>query len=253
MKLMYIDESGDHNLDPKKIDKSYPIFVLAGCVLEEDYYNSTFVPKFNAFKKDLFGDSNLCLHTLEMSRPEKSKDKRYLLFRNKKFRAKFYLELNKLIKNTEFTLISCSILKTNYLSKYGLSALDPYLLSFDNLVNRLVFDLKNNKGKIFAEKRHDNLDQQLEIAWLNIKVSGTNKAKPAEIKEKIENLQLIDKKTNDAGLQLADLVANPIGRHVLKMKDKPVGNEIDYSIIKSKFRNKNGVIESYGLTILPQK
>ncbi|PIR79785.1 MAG: hypothetical protein COU25_03390 [Candidatus Levybacteria bacterium CG10_big_fil_rev_8_21_14_0_10_35_13] len=251
MKLMFIDESGDHSLDPKKIDKTYPVFVLAGCVFDEDYYNNTFVPNFNSFKKAIFGGDDICLHTLEMSRPEKSKDKRFLLFRDKSFRAKFYEELNKLIKNTDFTLIACAILKSKHITKYGLSALDPYLLSFDNLVNRLIYDLKKNKGKIFAEKRLDNLDQQLEIAWLNIKVSGTDKVKPAEIKDRIEDLQLINKRVNDAGLQLADLLANPIGRHVLKMKYKPAGNEIDFSVIKSKFRNKNGVILKYGLSILP--
>ena len=251
MRLMFIDESGDHNLDPKKIDTTYPVFVLAGCVFDEDYYNGTFVPAFNAFKKTLFGGDDICLHTLEMSRPEKSKNKRFLLFRDKHFRAKFYRELNKLIENTEVTLISCAIQKSKYVEKYGLSALDPYLLSFDNLVNRLIYDLKKDKGKIFAEKRFDNLDQQLEIAWLNIKVSGTDKVKPAEIKDRIENLQLINKRANDAGLQLADLVANPIGRHVLKMKAKPDGNEINFSVIKSKFRNKNGIILKYGLTILP--
>jgi len=164
MKLMFIDEFGDHNLDPKKIDKTYPVFVLAGCVFDEDYYNNTFVPAFNSFKKALFGRDDICLHTLEMSRPEKSKDKRFLLFRDKHFRAKFYEELNKLMKNTEFTLIACTILKSRYVARYGLSALDPYLLSFDNLVNRLIYDLKKNRGKIFAEKRLDNLDQQLEIA-----------------------------------------------------------------------------------------
>ena len=31
MYVMFLDESGDHSLD--KIDSSYPMFVLAGCIL----------------------------------------------------------------------------------------------------------------------------------------------------------------------------------------------------------------------------
>ena len=36
MKIMFLDESGDHSLD--KIDKSYPMFVLAGCIFDQEYY-----------------------------------------------------------------------------------------------------------------------------------------------------------------------------------------------------------------------
>ncbi len=32
MKVMYLDESGDHNL--QVIDRDYPIFVLGGVILE---------------------------------------------------------------------------------------------------------------------------------------------------------------------------------------------------------------------------
>jgi len=32
MKILYLDESGDHDL--VNIDKNYPIFALSGCVLD---------------------------------------------------------------------------------------------------------------------------------------------------------------------------------------------------------------------------
>ncbi|HCB35264.1 MAG TPA: DUF3800 domain-containing protein, partial [Candidatus Taylorbacteria bacterium] len=38
MKVMFLDESGDHSLD--KIDASYPMFVLAGCIFDFEYYTN---------------------------------------------------------------------------------------------------------------------------------------------------------------------------------------------------------------------
>jgi len=33
MKFLFLDESGDHNLTV--IDKNYPLFTLAGCIMKE--------------------------------------------------------------------------------------------------------------------------------------------------------------------------------------------------------------------------
>lgn len=93
-------------------------------------------------------------------------------------------------------------LEEKHFSKYGLEAKDPYLLSFDNLVNRLVFDLnENQKGRIVAESRNSVLDNQLEIAYLAARVEGTNKVQPAELKLKLESaVQFKQKTDNIAGL-----------------------------------------------------
>ena len=48
MEIMFLDESGDHSLD--KIDKSYPMFVLAGCVFDFDYYSNEVELKINQLK-----------------------------------------------------------------------------------------------------------------------------------------------------------------------------------------------------------
>lgn len=252
MDYMFIDESGDHNLDVKKVDKAYPLFVLAGCIFNDVYYKNVFIKNFNKFKTDMFGNDDICLHTLELNRPQRSKDKRFQKLNNSVFRINFYTKLNKLIEMSEFTLVACVIRKLDHQSKYGLSALDPYLLSFDNLLNRFIFDLKHGKqGKILAERRDDILDNKLELAWLNVKISGTTKVKPSEIKERIYSLQLLSKKSNEPGLQLADLVVSPIGRKILN-KTPRLGHEVDFQILKTKFRRLSNIILNAGLTILPK-
>lgn len=250
---MFLDESGDHNLEPKKVDPQYPIFVLCGCIFDEAYYKNIFIQKFNDLKKSFFGTDQVILHTLEMTRPSQSKDKHFLLFNNSDFRTKFYDAINKLIESSEVIFVACIIKKNDHFSKYNLQAIDPYLLSFDNLLNRFIFTLNHNeKGTIIAERRESLLDNQLDIAWLNYKVSGTGIVKPVEIKEKIEGLNMLSKKSNTAGLQIADLIATPIGRSYLGKKARN-GNEVSFEMLKKRFRkSSSGTILGYGVSIIPR-
>jgi len=57
-----------------------------------------------------------------------------------------------------------------------------------------------------------------------------------------------DKKSNSTGLQLADLIARPIGLHVLK----PEQDNRAFAIIDDKFyRNGKGIRNGYGLKCFP--
>jgi len=245
MKIMFIDESGHHNLNPQTIDPKYPIFVLCGCIFDEEQYEEV-VKKLNQLKIEFFGTDKIIFHTLEMTRPSKYKQNKFAKLIVAEFRREFYKALNKFLEEIDFVLVSCTIKKSAHLEKYGAAALDPYLLSFNILLDEFIADLRGGeKGKIIAEKRNDNLDNQLELAWLNLKINGTENIKGSDIKEKIETLSMIPKSANEAGLQIADLVANPIGRHILEIKKTEPGHEVDYAILKKKLR-------STGLTILPK-
>lgn len=242
---MFIDESGHHNLDPAKSDPTYPIFVLCGCIFEEKYYEDV-VKQLSKLKINFFDTDEIIFHTLEMTRPSKYKQNKFAKLIDADFRKNFYQSLNTLLGKIEFTLVSCVIKKPAHLEKYGADAIDPYLLSFNILLDAFISELPGTeKGKIIAEKRNDGLDNQLELAWLNLKINGTEHVKGSEIKEKINTFSMIPKFTNEAGLQIADLVANPIGRHVLNIKKTTPGNEVDYVILEKKLKKT-------GLTILPK-
>ena len=47
MKVLYIDETGDHSLS--KIDKSYPIFVLSGVIVDQEYHDGELSVALNTF------------------------------------------------------------------------------------------------------------------------------------------------------------------------------------------------------------
>lgn len=135
------------------------------------------------------------------------------------------------------------------MARYGMAAVDPYLLSLDILVERFCFEIGDvsDGGVIYAEKRSPVLDRQLDIAWLNLKVQGTNFVQASTINARITNLHTRAKSANIAGLQLADLVVSPIGRFVVGKPDKA-----DWTIVESKLRRRGGSYLDAGLVILPQ-
>jgi hypothetical protein len=151
----------------------------------------------------------------------------------------------------DFKIVACAIRKDVHLARYGVAALDPYMLSLDVLVERFCFEIGNvpGGGLIVAERRNPTLDTQLELAFLNLKVQGTRFLQAAQIQRQIVGLTPRPKSKNIAGLQLADLVATPIGRHVLGKKDHD-----DYRIIESKFRrDRRGRHTGFGLVVLPRE
>lgn len=244
MKILYLDESGDHNLI--KIDKQYPIFVLGGVIFDEEY-----IPTLNKlvdeFKTKLFGRTNIILHTADISRNKNGFER----LKETEFRNLFYTELNTLMEKLEYNIVACAILKEEHYKKYGDSAIDPYLLSLNVIVEKYCLYLRhhNEQGSIIAEKRDRTLDHELELSWLNLKIRGTKHLKGSEIENNIESLRLEHKKLNTNALQIADLVVSPIGRYIL---GKPLKK--DFEIIKSKLlRLSKKNQEEFGITIIPKK
>jgi hypothetical protein len=198
------------------------------------------------FKLRLFGREDLILHTADITRNRNGFER----LKETSFREQFYRELNELILSLDFRVVACVIRKDDHLSRYGVAALDPYLMSLDILAERFCMEIGNvnDGGVIIAEKRGATLDHELDLAWLNLKIQGTRYLRANAIEKRIIALNLRTKTSNLAGLQLADLVVTPIGRYVLGKQIKE-----DYRIIESKFRrNQRGVIDGYGLVVLPK-
>ncbi len=192
-----------------------------------------------------FSNDNIILHTAEICR---NKNK-FLCLKDKGFREFFYQELNNLMNRLQYKVVACVIHKNKHLDSYGFAALDPYILSLNILLERFGYELsKGNQGVVVAESRNIVLDNQLKIAWENLKIQGTRHFKAKYLKKRICDFKLENKKNNIAGLQLADLVVSPIGRYIIGKKVQE-----DFQIIKQKFRkNDKGIYDGYGLVVLPK-
>ena len=215
MKMLYLDESGEHN--PTVCDPHYPIFVLGGVVVDKDYADGTLAELFDAFKQEVFGNTDTVLHTADMSRNRKG----FEALQDIAFRDAFYDKMNTLMRRLEYRVVACAIRKDDP-TYQGLSARDLYMVCFDRLVDLFCEEIGEVRdgGMIIAERRGSRpLDRALEIEWVNLKTWGTPHTPADVISDRIQALNLRPKIDNIAGLQMADLVVSPIGRHYLGKRD----------------------------------
>lgn len=246
---MFLDESGDHSLT--HIDRAYPIFVLCEVVMDEAYHNSTASKFLAEMKQDLFGREDIVLHTAAFTRNHSGFEK----MADHGFRTRFFASLERLVRNLEFRAVACVIKKQEHLAKYGLSAIDPYMLSLSIVVERFVFECGSAGGTIIAESRDETLNNALELAFLDLKIRGTSFVPASKIRKRIHNFGIHDKKESIAGLQVADILATPMGRHVLgKVTYSAYFEGGDFwNVIQPKIRRDwKGNIEGMGLVVLPK-
>jgi hypothetical protein len=244
MKVLFLDESGDHSL--AVIDPQYPLFILGGIIVEVAYAKGEMTERLNSFKSELLGNEKLILHTADMVRNRNG----FEGLANPSFRAHFYDRLNGLLEGLRYQIVACAIRKDAYLERYGLAAIDPYHFGLEVLVERFCYAVGQQVGEgvIVAEKRNRFLDRQLRLAWLTLKSGGTRYVQAVQVATRMKGMALRGKEDNIAGLQVADLVVTPIGRSLLGKRSL-----VDYSIIQSKFRcNPRGGYEGMGLVVLPK-
>lgn len=243
--VVYVDESGDHGM--QTVDANYPVFVLAFCVFHKRYYSETVVPALQKFKFNHFGHDLTVLHELEIR-----KEKGDFKFQARQHKQDFLTELTNVIEASNFILISCVINKTPLQTKSAAPP-NPYHLALGYCLETLYEFLqeKNQDTKlthVVVECRGKKEDNELELEFRRI-CDGANRwgsALPFDVK-------FANKQVNSAGLQLADLVARPIGLSVLR----PEQDNRAFDVLKRKFfcsggRGKVGEgFENWGLKIHP--
>jgi hypothetical protein len=106
-------------------------------------------------------------------------------------------------------------------------------------VVEVLSEERGARAKIIAESRSSSLDQRLKRTWEGLLEKGTHYVRAQRLRRRVEGLIFKKKGDNEAGLQLADLVASPIGRHYL---GKPAKE--DWEIVAGKLR--------HGLVVFPK-
>lgn len=239
--LVFIDESGNHNLNYTYTNDPYNIFVLGAiCISEIEY--EIFDRKLKELKQELFEDEEYIIHTVEITRPNKSRQDNNKKFNNPEFRKIFYKRINDLIASTNFEVIACIIKKRELMIQEGANRVDPYIYSLNILLDQILARCKSKTCKIYPEKRDNTENIKIELEFLRAKNAGTKQFTGTEVSEKIEEFVLKDKKTNMSGLQLIDLLVTPIGRHFLGKKKREAGHEVSYEVIVKKIRKSDLII-----------
>lgn len=243
--IVYVDESGDHNL--KSIDQSYPVFVLAFCVFHKRHYSEAIVPALEKFKFRHFGHDQVVLHENEIRRRKGI----FNIFQGREHQQSFMNELTEIIEFSNFILISATIDKQS-LTKQDSSG-NAYHIALGMCMETLYEFLQEKdehekKTHIVVECRGSKEDAELELEFRRV-CDGNNHmgiSLPFDI-------IFSDKKVMSSGLQLADLVARPIGLKTLR----PEQDNRAFDVLKEKFycdggRDKVGKgYEGKGMKIYP--
>ena len=240
-----MDETGDHGLS--FVDENFPIFLLAGCLFESAQYEEI-IQKINTFKQEFFNTTEVILH----SRDIRKCDGAFQILFDLELKKKFYERLNAIISDANFTAIAVAIDKQKHIEKYGKLANNPYTICLSYILERLVFCTDQNNAistvSITIEKRGKKEDKQLLAHYNSVTDRGTYHVNADRFKRRIVDFRMMAKRDNDVGLQIADLCAYPIARHVLNSEEP----YIPFKIIEGKLRKgSNGRVEGYGLKIFP--
>ncbi|MFI8738279.1 DUF3800 domain-containing protein [Ectopseudomonas toyotomiensis] len=240
--VVYVDESGDHGLE--SIDAHYPVFVLAFCVFHKNHYAQHVVPSIETFKFRHFGHDLVVLHETDIR-----KEKGRFRFDSRQHKEQFLNELTSIIETSNFILIGCIIDKHRLRERSS----NPYHLALGFCLETL-YELVEEKQQeamtthVVVECRGKREDNELELEFRRV-CAGENKfGRPLPFE-----IVFADKKTNSSGLQLADLVARPIGLSVVK----PGQPNRAFELLTRKFfcsggRMQVGVgFEGWGLKIHP--
>lgn len=244
--IVYVDESGDHGM--QAVDAQYPVFVLALCVFHKRHYSASIAPAIQQFKFQHFGHDLAVLHEHEI----RKKKGLFSVLQDKAKMHVFQTQLTDIVEVSNFVLICCVIDKEALHGKANTHT-NPYHLALGFCLETLhgFLEEKHQENKlthVVVECRGKKEDDELELEFRRICDGANRLGKPLSFDVKFAHKQI-----NSAGLQLADLVARPVGLSVCRPKQ----DNRAFEVLKRKFycsagrQNAGTGYENWGLKIFP--
>ncbi len=239
--IVYVDESGDQSLT--SIDPLYPVFVLAFCFFPVESYVSSLVPRVERLKFRFFGHDMVILHEHEI---RKSKPPFEILM-DATIREPFMNELNAIVREEDFGIVATVIDKEAFRRRRG-TATNPYNVAMEYGLERLFMQLqqrgqRGHRTIVVFESRGRAEDRALELEFRRIMDTTTMRGMPETL-----DFMIASKQSNSPGLQVADMVARPIGLHVIR-PEQP--NRAWDNLQKHLVRSRTGDMRGFGLKIYP--
>ncbi|MBV6888324.1 DUF3800 domain-containing protein [Xanthomonas campestris pv. spermacoces] len=243
--IVFVDESGDHGM--ANIDPAFPLFVLSCCLISKRDYMATVVPAIQRIKFATFGHDAVVLHEREIRRDIGH----FAVLRDRAKKQAFLDALTDAVALAPMTIFAAVIDKRRLQDRQR--GENPYEVSMRFCLERMYYRL-SKQGQVaqagepltthvLCEARGRSEDQDLELAFRRI-CGGDN----------FSGLELpfdpviCDKKSNAIGLQLADLIARPIGtRQLHPLQPNRAWQVIEQKLDKDRTKRYLG----YGLKCFP--
>lgn len=214
--IVFADESGSAVLENP--DPTFPLFVLNSVLVRKDLYVSDVVPRLQTLKFDFVGHDQLVLHERDIRRQQK--DFAFLQV-DPAVRDAFIARVNDVVAQSQFEIFAAVIHKVRLTARY-VDPWSPYGLGLhfclEALLDRLIaLGQAGRTVHVVFESRGKREDAELELHFRRIVSNQVHWGfrRPDFMRMRWEPL-FADKKSNSSGLQLADLMARPIGLKVLR-------------------------------------
>ena len=253
--IVFVDESGGPTL--KEIDPQYPLLVLAFMIVRKADYIKELCPSLQAFKFAHFGHDQVILHEREIRRDVGA----FSFLKSRERKDAFLNALTDIVAAAPFKLVAVVIRKDMLKARYAYPA-HPYHLALEFGLERVAAYLRqqsvwmsksvaafvgkpgheNTSVHVIVECRGRNEDNELELEFRRICDGSNYKSEKLDFE-----LVFSDKRSNSTGLQLADLVARPIGMSVLRPKQ----SNRAFDVLKDKFVQRDGRMDGWGLKVFP--
>lgn len=242
--VLYLDECGDQNLS--SFDPQFPIFTLCGVVVSEEQDN-LLTDRINSLKRDIWNNTNIILHSRDIRKCQNGFE---VLF-DLEVKKRFLESVNAILGDDIYIIICCAILKEPYIRQYG-KLNDVYGLSLSYIMERVVFYLDsagkdNIELRTVIERRGKKEDKSLLNYYNQLLDRGTYWVSGERMRRYFKRFDMRWKSENIVGLQVADLVAYPITRHVLN----PNGVNLAYDVLKKNIYQVDG--KMYGMKVFPKE
>ncbi len=222
--IVYVDESGDHSL--ASIDPDYPVFVLALCVFHKRHYAEKIIPAVEKLKFNYFGHDSVVLHENDIRKQKGD----FAFLSHRPTREAFMARLSSIMETSNFVLISAVVDKARLSRSEGATS-NPYHIALGICLEAMREFLAEKgqdrlKTHVVVECRGKKEDAELELEFRRICDGDNpgNRVLPFDV-------VFADKKTNLTGLQLADLVARPVGLNYIR----PQQVNQAFELLKKKF------------------
>ena len=186
---------------------------MAFVVVRKTDYARIIVPRLQELKFKWFGHDMAVLHESDIRR----RNPPFVFLGNPAKNAEFMRDLAEFLSDASFRIISAVIEKTKLTRRYSQPE-NPYALAllFCMESAQELLTIEGQTGlltPIVCESRGDKEDKTLELEFFRI-ASGQHYLR----RKPIDGFEIVfaDKKCNSTGLQVADLLARPIGLNVLR-------------------------------------
>lgn len=257
---LYIDEVGNADLGASARDPNHRYLSLTGVVVELNYVAATVYPALERLKRQYFSahvDEPVVLHRKELV----NKKQPFHALRDPTIERRFNVELLDLITELDYTVLTVVIDKFEHQQRYTVWRHDPYHYNLEVLLERYVRWLERHgaTGDAMAESRGGGEDTRLKRSFTRLFEEGSTHVPAAKFQARLtsKQLKLKPKAANIAGLQLADLIAQPGFRAVLARYQNHAlasnfGGEIAKILEAAKYdRSPTGKIWGWGQKWLP--